>query len=125
MKDRIPTYPNRVRLVPVPGRDGYYDVERADEPTQEGTKLNKATLLTDETAAAVKAARPGFSGEVDTVNDALAALALGGVSAGASEPGDKSGLWVDTSNGAGKGVLKYYDTALGKWTPVWSVWGVK
>lgn len=51
MRDRVPMYPGRVRLTPVPGQDGLYDMVRADRPTQEGTPLNKATLLSDETAA--------------------------------------------------------------------------
>ena len=50
MKDRIPTYPGRVRLTPVSGQENVYDLERADEPTQEGTPLNKSTLLKDSTA---------------------------------------------------------------------------
>lgn len=51
MKDRVPTYPGRIKLVPVSGQENTYDMERADSPIQEGTPLNKNTLLTDETAA--------------------------------------------------------------------------
>lgn len=51
MKDRIPTYAGRVKLIPVPNQPNTYDAARADEPVQEGTPLNKNTLLTDETAA--------------------------------------------------------------------------
>lgn len=51
MKDRIPLYPGRVKLNPVTGQENTYDMVRADEPTQEGTPLNKASLLQDETAA--------------------------------------------------------------------------
>lgn len=51
MKDRIPTKPGRVTLTPVPGQENTYDLVRADEPAQEGTPLNKAALLKDETAA--------------------------------------------------------------------------
>ena len=50
MKDRIPLYPGRVKLNPVPGQENTYDMVRADEPTQEGTPLNKASLLKDSTA---------------------------------------------------------------------------
>ena len=50
MKDRIPTYPGRVKLTPVSGKENTYDMVRADEPTQEGTPLNKASLLKDATA---------------------------------------------------------------------------
>jgi hypothetical protein len=48
MKDRIPTYAGRIKLVPVQGKENVYDVERADEPQQEGTPLNRMTLLNPE-----------------------------------------------------------------------------
>ena len=51
MKDRVPVYPGRVKLVPVAGQENVYDMTRADQPTQEGDPLNKATLLKDATAA--------------------------------------------------------------------------
>lgn len=70
MKDRIPTYPGRVRLASVEGQDGVYDMVRMDEPTEAGTPLNKANLLSDTTAAALE-----LSGSDPTVNDALAAIA--------------------------------------------------
>lgn len=50
MKDRVPLYPGRVKLTPVSGQENTYDMVRADEPTQEGTPLNKASLLKDSTA---------------------------------------------------------------------------
>lgn len=67
MKDRVPLYPGRVKLTPVAGQPYVYDLTRADQPTEAGTPLNKATLLTDETAALY-----GLD-ETATVNDALAA----------------------------------------------------
>lgn len=51
MKDRVPLYPGRVKLIPVSGQENTYDMIRADEPTQEGTPLNKDSLLKDATAA--------------------------------------------------------------------------
>ena len=51
MKDRVPVYPGRVKLVPVSGQENVYDMTRADKPTQDGDPLNKATLLKDATAA--------------------------------------------------------------------------
>lgn len=51
MKDRVSLYPGRVKLTPVSGQENTYDMVRADEPTQEGTPLSKATFLKDETAA--------------------------------------------------------------------------
>ena len=52
MKDRIPANPGRVLVTPENGGSAYYaTLTRADNPTQEGTPLNKANLLTDATAA--------------------------------------------------------------------------
>lgn len=48
MKDRIPTYAGRVKLIPVPNQPNTYDAVRADDPVQEGTPLNKQTLLNSE-----------------------------------------------------------------------------
>lgn len=50
MQDRVPLYPGRVKLVPVSGQENTYDMTRADQPTQEGTPLNKATFWADNTA---------------------------------------------------------------------------
>ena len=50
MKDRVSLYPGRVKLTPVAGQANLYDLTRADQPTQEGTPLNKASLLKDATA---------------------------------------------------------------------------
>lgn len=50
MQDRVPLYPGRVTLTPVAGQVNTYDMTRADQPTQGGTPLNKATLLKDYTA---------------------------------------------------------------------------
>ena len=51
MTDRVPTKPGRVKLTKEDGTVEYAVLERADEPTQEGTPINKATLLSDATAA--------------------------------------------------------------------------
>ena len=51
MQDRVPLYPGRVKMTPVAGQTNTFDMVRADDPTQEGTPLNKATLLKDATAA--------------------------------------------------------------------------
>lgn len=43
--DRKPTRPNRYKVTPENGGDPYYiTLERADEPTVEGTPLNAAAL---------------------------------------------------------------------------------
>lgn len=51
MKDRVSTYPGRVQLTPVSGQANVYNLVRADQPTEPGTPLNKASLLTDAVAA--------------------------------------------------------------------------
>ena len=84
MKDRIPTKPGRVKLTPSGDGENYYILERADEPSETGTPLNKASLLSDATAALM-----GLTGADPTVNDALASV--GGrftmVKTGAVPPG--------------------------------------
>ena len=44
IKNRVPTYPGRVKLLPVEGQAGTYTLTRADEPTEPGTAVNKALL---------------------------------------------------------------------------------
>ena len=44
IKDRVPKHPGRVKLTPVNGQPDLFDFERADEPTEPGTPLDKATL---------------------------------------------------------------------------------
>lgn len=51
--DRIPTYPGRVKLIPVPGQENTYDMVRADEPIEPGTPINKA--LFDQIIAVIEA----------------------------------------------------------------------
>lgn len=71
MQDRVSLYPGRVKLEPVAGQANTYDLTRADQPTQEGTPLNKASLLKDATAALL-----GLG--TDAVpDDAFVALVLG------------------------------------------------
>ena len=43
-RDRVPLHAGRVKLNPVSGQPNVFDMERADEPTEEGTPINKATL---------------------------------------------------------------------------------
>ena len=42
--DRVPTYAGRIKLTPVAGQTDVFDMVRADEPTEEGTPLDKATF---------------------------------------------------------------------------------
>lgn len=58
MKDRVPTKvvggAIRMEQIDAQGKHlGYIYLRRADEPSEEGTPLNKANMLTDETAEAV------------------------------------------------------------------------
>ena len=48
MKDRAPSHPGRVRLTRI--SEDIYDMSMADDPTEAGTPLSKATLLKDSTA---------------------------------------------------------------------------
>lgn len=45
IKDRVPTYPGRILLAPVEGKPNYFEFVRADDPTEEGTPLDRATLM--------------------------------------------------------------------------------
>lgn len=71
MENRQPTYPGRVVLTPVPGAANTYDMTRADDPTVEGTPLNKETLLQDATCAILDIP------DTSVPNDAFVKLALG------------------------------------------------
>ena len=42
--DRVPTKPGQIKLTPVSGQADVFIMERADEPTVEGTPLDKATF---------------------------------------------------------------------------------
>lgn len=51
MEDRVPLKPGRMKVAPENGAPEFFaTLTRADEPTQEGTPLNKSTLLKDSTA---------------------------------------------------------------------------
>ena len=69
MRDRQSTYPNRIVLTPVAGQAHTYDWVRADQPTEEGTKLNKANLLSDDTAVLA-----GLDPAIASPNDAFAKI---------------------------------------------------
>lgn len=45
MKNRQPTMPGRIKLIGDDGIAKFYTMERADEPIEEGTPINKATLF--------------------------------------------------------------------------------
>ena len=76
MQDRVPLYPGRVKLTPVAGQENVYDMVRADQPTQEGTPLNKNSLLKDATAALFQLS--GDTALPDKVFEILSKAALAG-----------------------------------------------
>lgn len=108
MQDRVSLYPGRVKLEPVAGQANLYDLTRADQPTQEGTPLNKANLLSDATAAAIKAVLASQTEGPATPNEALNILAQAVEDVTAVAAGKCS---MDTSTYTGNG--KY-----GKASPV-------
>ena len=61
MQDRVPLYPGRVTLTHVSGQANTYDLTRADQPTKEGTPINKASLLKDGSPVAFKRSKGGFA----------------------------------------------------------------
>lgn len=71
MKDRVVEHPNRYKLVAVQGQENTYDfVPVPGEVTEQGTPINKNTLLTDAVAE-----RFGVEGDA-TVNKVLASAAV-------------------------------------------------
>ena len=62
MRDRVAVNPGRVLIAPESGSPYYATLTRADNPTQEGTPLNKNSLLKDATAALL-------GGDMDMVPD--------------------------------------------------------
>lgn len=73
MKDRVVQHPHRYQLVPVSGQSDTYDIiAKPGTITEAGTPINKATLLSDETAALY-----GLTGEDATVDGALAIIPHG------------------------------------------------
>lgn len=101
MKDRIPVYPGRIKLVPSDAADDYFVLTRQDEPTQEGTPLGKATLLSDATAALLD-----LSGD-PTVNDAFqkigngfSMIRTGTAAPGPDTPGKRGDIYIQDDGGA-------------------------
>ncbi len=68
MKNRVPRYKNRYKMTLPDKTVQYVTLERADEPTEVGTPLNKENLLPDTTATKL-----GLTSAA-TPNDALLAL---------------------------------------------------
>lgn len=73
--DRVPTYPNRVKITPENGSPYYATVERADNPTVTGTPVNAANLNAMQEAAGLTANRTVYVSTAgsDSVGDGSAA----------------------------------------------------
>lgn len=72
MKDRVTQFPHRYQLVPVAGQADTYDiVAKPGTVTEEGTPINKANLLSDETAELYE-----LVGDDANVDKALYALGI-------------------------------------------------
>lgn len=83
MKDRQPLRPNRVLITPEDGSPPFHaTIERADEPVEEGHRLNKHTLLKDATCGML-----GLDPAESVPDDALQMLAAL-ASSGGSGSGD-------------------------------------
>ena len=77
VKDRIPTYPGRVKMTPVEGQPNTYDMVRADAPIEVGTPINKALFdsITDEMASIQKSMSDAILALTQQVN--LSAVTIG------------------------------------------------
>lgn len=75
MQDRVALYPGRWTITPVTGQTNVYDLVRADQPTQAGTPLNKATFLSDSAVSAVSDATGGAFSSDPLVSEAILNLA--------------------------------------------------
>ena len=130
-KNRVPTRPNRKKITPENGAAYYAVVERADEPTEEGTVVNKEMLdeflaasgTTAGSGTAFTLAQDGFSlfdgalVRVKLNRDMVAGATLNVNSTGAKAivdaagnaitTGAKSGYWLDLiyNSGAGRYVI--------------------
>lgn len=83
VKDRVPTYPGRVIMTPVAGQANTFDMTRADEPTENGTPVNK--VLFDSISADMVALQK-------SINDSLFALTQR-VALSTRAVGDEIGLY--------------------------------
>lgn len=75
--DRVPMYPGRIKLVPVPGQENTFDMVRADEPLVEGTPVNK--VLFDSLAHDIEALMHNVA---NLINSHASMNAIGGLPIG-------------------------------------------
>lgn len=108
MRDRQPLQPNRVLITPENGSAPFYaTITRADDPADEGHRLNKHTLLKDETCTML-----GGDPQTMVPDDALQILAaLACSSGGSGDVGELEDYSVETGTfanaGAGWNTFKF------------------
>ena len=115
MKDRVSLYPGRVKLVPVPGQENTYDMVRADSPTQEGTPLNKDSLLKDATAALYGLGSDAVPDDLFQMLGGLRAVIYVFAQSGTSVSMTKGGKTF-TATADSEGVAYLYPSEFGVWT---------
>ena len=115
MKDRVSLYPGRVKLVPVPGQENTYDMVRADSPTQEGTPLNKDSLLKDSTAALYGLGSDAVPDDIFQMLGGLRAVIHVFAQSGTSVSMTKGGKTF-TATADSKGLAYLYPSEFGVWT---------
>lgn len=108
MRDRQPLDPNRVLITPENGATPFYaTITRADNPADEGHRLNKFTLLKDETCTML-----GGDPQTMVPDDALQMLAaLASSGGGSGDVGELEDYSVETgaftNAGAGWNTFKF------------------
>lgn len=101
VKDRVPTYPGRVKLTKTNGTSEYVTLERADAPTQEGTPINKALFDSIKTDVDSKVSKLG-----DTMNGNLVIQNTApGVELFDPEYDGRTRLYKDVSSNADYGTM--------------------
>lgn len=101
VKDRVPTYPGRVKLTKTNGTSEYVTLERADAPTQEGTPINKALFDSIKTDVEGKVSKLG-----DTMNGNLTIQnAAPGIELFDPEYDGRTRLYKDVSSNADYGTM--------------------
>lgn len=101
VKDRVPTYPGRVKLIKADGTFEYVILERADAPTQEGTPINRALFESINADVSGKVSKLG-----DTMNGNLTIQNTApGVELFDPEYDGRTRLYKDVSSNADYGTM--------------------
>ena len=106
MENRVPTKPGRIKLTDDSGNVKYYYMERADEPTVEGTPLNKATIFNGLNSDRYGCELPSEAFDLAVKNWGVYTVSLAGWSSTASD-----GFFTNRVNVAG--MLSVYEPFIG------------